>query len=364
MNLSGKRILIVKPSSLGDVVHTLPLVHALKRNQPDCHIGWIVQKDFMGLLESDPSVDELFPVLIPSTSDPSAPWTTVLWAAVATARTWAILRKKFRGRPYDIVLDLHASFRSGLLGRTNPGGIRLGFADAKELNTFFQNDLVQTSEGQPHAVDKNLAFANHFACAAIPQDFRITLGRAARASAQSFLKESGIGPQEKIIYANPVARWKTKLWTLQAWAELADLIDDRGDYRIVFGGGPSDLPYIQTIAARTKKNPLVSAGRLNLAASAALIEASCVYVGVDSGPMHIAAFVGTPVIAMFGPTDPAKVGPYGSRHTVLRNETVHCLACRKRSCADRRCLEEISPEQVFRAVQDRISSSLQSLGNS
>ena len=361
MNLSGKRILIVKPSSLGDVVHTLPLVHAIKRQYPTCHIGWVVQKSFKSLLESDPFIDALYPVLIPSTSDPSASWATFFRAAGATIRTLSSLRAVFRNRPYDLVLDLHASFRSGLLALTNPGGTRLGFSDAKEFNTFFQNHLVVGSPEKPHAVDKNLAFAQYLEISAVPWDFRVMIGNTEREKVQVFFKEAGIGPKDQVVYANPAARWKTKLWTVPAWAQLADLFADTGEARMIFGGGPGDILYVKSIAQRAHRGTIVAAGRLSLAESAALIEAADVYVGVDSGPMHIAAFVGTPVVAMFGPTDPAKVGPYGNGHRVIRNESLQCLGCRKRSCEDQRCLAEITARQVFDVTMEMLRGRIESI---
>ena len=102
MDLTDKRILIVKPSSLGDVVHTLPLVHALKRNHPSCFIGWIVQKSFQGILQSDPSIDEIIPIYIPSTSDPHAARGAVVRATSATLATLRRLRSRFKVRPYDL----------------------------------------------------------------------------------------------------------------------------------------------------------------------------------------------------------------------------------------------------------------------
>lgn len=149
--LEKKRVLVVKPSSLGDVVHTLPVVHAIKRCYPTCHIGWIVQRTFTSILESDPALDEIIPIFIPSTSDPFAPRGAFLAAVRATISTFRSLRNRFQATPYDIVLDLHASFRSGLLGITNPRALRIGFADAKELNTYFHHRLVMPDPAQPHA---------------------------------------------------------------------------------------------------------------------------------------------------------------------------------------------------------------------
>ncbi|MEW6137965.1 MAG: glycosyltransferase family 9 protein [Thermodesulfobacteriota bacterium] len=354
MNLDNSRILVVKPSSLGDVVHTLPVVHALKRLHPSCYIGWIVQAGFSAILEPDPAVDEIIPIAIPSTSDPHAARGAVLRATTATVSTWRKLRKRFRSRPYNVVLDLHASFRSGLLEIANPGGIRIGFADAKELNTLFQHYTIAPDPQKPHAVDKNLLFAEYLGCQPQPEDFRIATSPRARDNVRKLL-ESEQAPAERIVYANPAARWTTKMWTVQAWAELADLLIHRSHATVVLAGSSADVPYIRSITHRMKARPVVAAGKIDLADAVALMEICAAYVGVDSGPMHIAAFSRIPVVALFGPTDPAKVGPYGNGHRVVRSEGLTCLACRKRSCDARRCMEEIVPERVYEETRELLN---------
>jgi heptosyltransferase-1 len=329
------------------VVHTLPLVHAIKRCFPSCYIGWIIQETFRAILESDPDVDEVIPISIPSTSEPGAGAWTIIRAAAATVATLRRLRNRFRDRPYHVVLDLHASFRSGLLSLTNPNGVRIGFADAKELNTFFQSRKIDPGPDAVHAVDKNMAFAQHLRCAPDASDFRIRTGPTARRRAREFLAESGKRPGDRLVYANPAARWESKHWNVKAWAELADMLTEKAGAPVIFAGAPGDLSLIEKIAALMKQKALVAAGRLNLAEAEALMELCSVYVGVDSGPMHIAAFAGIPVVALFGPTDPAKVGPYGPGHKVIQKAGLDCLACRKRRCDDPKCLEGITASETF-----------------
>jgi lipopolysaccharide heptosyltransferase II len=350
MDLTGKRLLVVKPSSLGDVVHTLPLVHAIKRCYPSCYIGWIVQKSLSAILEYDPSVDEIVPIAIPSTSDPTAHRDAFVHAAIATFRTWRQLRHRFKEKPYDVVLDLHASFRSGLLQTANPGGFRIGFADAKEFNTYFQDHTLSPDPSRPHAVDENLSFAEYLRCPPQPGDFRVLTSDAARERVRMFLEKAGVKEGSRIVYANPGARWKTKQWTIGGWSKLAELLIRKVGATVIFSGSPDDAPHIQSITDLMTERALNAAGSLSLSDAVALIEASDVYVGVDSGPMHIAAFVGTPVVAILGPTEPAKVGPYGQGHRVFRREDLDCLACRKRSCKERFCMERIGPEEVFDAT--------------
>ncbi len=246
------------------------------------------------------------------------------------------------------MLDLHASFRSGLLALANPGGMRMGFADAKELNTLFQHERIKPSSGRTHAVDKNLAFAERLGCGRSARGFsRVHRGSmharrfAVSSKTQEFTNQSGWYTQIPL----PVGRRNSGLWTPGLNSRTC-LIEQAGAV-VVFSGSPADVPYISMIREQMKNEPLIAAGKLSLSEATALIEASDVYVGVDSGPMHIAAFTGTRIVALFGPTDPAKVGPYGSGHTVIRRTDLDCLACRKRSCSNRQCLEGISPQTVF-----------------
>ncbi len=348
--LSGMRVLIVKPSSLGDVVHTVPLVHAIKRTDPSTKIGWIVQEGFAPLLAMDPAVDAIVPINIPSTSDPNADRWAFVRATRATIRTLIELRRQFKAHPYDVVIDLHASFRSGLLGLTNTGGIRMGLANAKELNSWFQHITLPPPADSPHAVDENLVFARELGCSPIPEDFRLMVSPDARRRVAGFLQNADVRLKKRLVYANPVARWETKLWTVEHWARTADLLTREADATVVFAGAPGDLPYIDSIVQLMREPAIIAAAAMGLSDAVALAERCDAYVGVDSGPMHIAAFVDTPVVALFGPTDPRRVGPYGDGHVLVRRDDLDCLGCRKRSCAKRDCMEKLDPDRVVEAT--------------
>jgi lipopolysaccharide heptosyltransferase I len=354
MQLARNRILIVKPSSLGDIVHTLPMAHALKRRFPDCFIGWIVQQAFAPLLAADASIDQLHPIQIPSTSEPQAGRWAWLTALRATLRTLKALRAQFQQAPYDLVLDLHASFRSGLLGRCNPGGLRIGFRDAKELNTLFQDQLVDAPETVRHAQAKNLLFCEQLGISPADEDFHLCCSEEDRQAAQTFLREQGAADKQ-IIHANPAARWQTKFWPIERWAALADHFAAQGR-ALIFGGSVQDAEHIAAIARLMRSQPVIAASRLNLAQAAALISQSAVHVGLDSGPMHIAALAGVPVVALFGPTHPERVGPWGVPHRIVRAEGLPCLECRKRHCGHLSCMNGISVQAVAEAARELLEA--------
>ncbi len=353
--MNGNRILIVKPSSLGDVVHTLPVVHGLKRCFPGCFIGWIIQAGYIPLVQADPAVDAVHAIEIPSTSDPHADRGVYLQALRATLVSLAALRRELRRSPYDLVLDLHGSFRSGLLGRANPGGRRYGFADARELNPLFQDERVAVPTGVEHAIEKNLLFLDVLGCKRAAEDFHLCCSPADHEEAAAVLAAAGIRTDRKVVYCNAAARWKTKFWPAAHWAELADLLQAQG-VDVVFGGSRQDGPYLESIGRRMNTTPIMVAGRMGLGGLTALLLRSAVYVGLDSGPMHMAAMAGIPVVALFGPTHPERVAPYGVEHRILRNQSLDCLGCRRRSCSHATCMNTIQVSEVLQAVLEFIAS--------
>lgn len=356
MDLSGKRILIIKQSSLGDVIHALPLIHAMKRRYPTAFIGWVVEQGFASLLQRDGAVDTVYPIHIPSTSDPDSGKWSYFRAFHATVAILRQLRQQFRAVPYDFVLDLHASFRSGLLALTNPGGHRFGFSDAKELNTWFQHRLVENNDHQEHAIEKNLLFCGPFDCEAASCDFHLCSTHEDRAGVDRFLEEKGVGANDAVVYVNPAARWATKFWLADRWARLLDDLMASGLMPVI-GGSAGDLVYINKIAAAMSHKAIIAAGQLSLTESVALMKRALVYVGLDTGPMHMAAMTGTPVVALFGPTHPERVGPYRVRNAVIQAKGLDCLCCRKRNCEHLSCMRGISVAMVYGQVMAFVEDS-------
>jgi lipopolysaccharide heptosyltransferase I len=348
-----KRILLIKPSSLGDIIHTLPLVHAIRRCLPDSSLGWVVQDSFKELLERDQAIDAIYPISIASTSDPEARKSAYLRAFNDTIASLFYLRRNL-ARSYDIVLDLHASFRSALLGITAAGGQRIGFKDARELNTFFQHRLIAVPGSIEHALEKNLLFAQDLGCVVSNEDFYINSNDKDDKAVSELLNKLKVPINGQLVYAHSSARWQTKFWPKRHWALLADLLAKQGK-TVVFAGSRSDLPFINSITEQMETHAVVTAGKLTLPESIALLKRSCLYVGLDSGPMHMAALASVPVVALFGPTHPSRVGPYNVGHRIVRVEELDCLECRKRNCDHLSCMKMLSPGMVIAAIADLLS---------
>jgi 3-deoxy-D-manno-octulosonic-acid transferase/heptosyltransferase-1 len=168
------------------------------------------------------------------------------------------------------------------------------------------------------------------------------------------LRECGIeAGQDRFIAVNPVALWETKLWDQGKFAELAQRIVQEMNVPVVLTGSAAEKPYIDGIQ-RTMKLPVANlAGETSLRDLAALYRLASLVVTTDSGPMHIAAAVNTPVVALFGPTDPARTGPYGTGHTVVRRG-LSCSPCFLKECPSRRCMNEILVDDVFDAVRKKM----------
>lgn len=315
-NPAGRpRILIIKPSSLGDIIHALPTVNLIRQRYPRAHLAWLVNTAFTSLLKHCPVIDEIVP--FPRHELRQLP---------------GLLRRLRRSR-YDLVVDLQGLLRSGLLAAVTGAPRRVGLSDAREGAGFFHNEIV--SVPRIHAVDRYLRAAQHLGSAAGPVVFPLGLTPALQ--------------PEGYIAINASARWPTKLWGDDKFAAL---IRQLPQDRIILTGSAAEADRIGRLAQGCRN----LAGKTDLFELAEWYRRCAVVVTNDSGPMHLAVAVGTPVVAIFGPTDPALTGPYGERRSVLR-VGLPCAPCFKDRCHNpiaMACMDGVSGAEVLRAVQKYI----------
>jgi 3-deoxy-D-manno-octulosonic-acid transferase/heptosyltransferase-1 len=221
-----------------------------------------------------------------------------------------------------------------------------------------------------HAVDRYLDFVRHVAgksgaaCLAAPPEFRIAVGEKEKRSAAALLNEhaaslpsSGEGKglhkdAPRFVAVNPVAFWETKLWGEEKFAELCDRLREELGIGIVLTGGES-AP-LERICRKMRTKAVNLGGRTTLRELACIYREAALLVTTDSGPMHLAAAAGTPVVALFGPTDPARTGPYGPGHRIIR-KGLSCSPCFRKRCETPRCMTDISVEEVFTAVKEMLA---------
>jgi len=292
------KILVIKPSSLGDVVHALPTVNLIRQKFPDAQISWLINAELSSLLKHCPVINDRIEF------------------RRRDSGSWLVLLRQLHRERFDFVVDLQGLLRTGLFSVATGAPRRLGLNDAREGARFFYNEVVPVPRA--HAVDRYLRAARHLGCPDSAIEFRLGLEGAAPAA-------------PNLIAINPLARWETKIWGDDKFSALLDHLPSD---RVVLIGSAAERDRIARVNRDRARN---LAGELDLFELANLYRQCAVVISNDTGPMHLAAAVGTPVIALFGPTDPALVGPYGPGHVVIRSPTGK--------------VGDISVEQVLAAVK-------------
>ena len=337
-------ILIVKLSAIGDVIHTLPSLTALRKLYPDAHITWVVEEAAADLIKNHPYLDA---VLVSRRKS----WIKDFQRGEIRRPLQEIFSfvKKLRQRSYDLVIDFHGLLKSSLIVLLSAGRRKLGYDSLQELSGLFLNDRI-SEDMNKHAVDRYLDFPRYLGAKITQAEFVLPGNRDAEVKAQRLLDKYNL-VNKKFIAVNPIAYGETKLWDDEKFARLADLIVANLNSNIVFTG--SEKGPLEKIISQMSSNALSLGGETSLPELAYLYKKAQLVITTDSGPMHLAAAVGTEVVALFGPTDPARTGPYGAGHTIIRTE-LSCSPCFLKNCPTKKCMHDILPEQVFAVIEERL----------
>lgn len=328
---SPRRILIVKPSSLGDIVHALPVLDALNRTFPQAKIDWVVAKGFEGLLEHHPMINRLWIIH-------KDRWKN-LRALSQTAAEIRNLFQALRAEQYDLVIDLQGLLRSGLITNATKSRVRIGFEEAREGSRLFYTHTVKGGR-DIHAVDRYLRIAAQIGCDHAPACFPLPLVKDSDAIRQL---KAEMSPYALLV---PGARWATKRWSPERFAKLAAALP----LNSLVIGSKADAGIGLFIEQHSHGNARSLAGMTTLPELISIIRGARFVVTNDSGPMHIAAALDIPTIALFGPTNPVRTGPYGSRNVVLTPK-IACAPCYKKQCPAPKCMEELTKAQVLGALR-------------
>jgi heptosyltransferase I len=336
------RILLIKPSSLGDIVHAMPVVAALKDRWPEAQLTWLVKRQWADLVEHIEGVDRIQPM------DATLPG----WLGQVTA---------LRAERFDLMIDLQGLLRSAAIGWASGVPTRVGFANGREGSPWFYTHRVPVPRVEMHAVDRYLLVA---AALGAPSkgmpEFRFKVTDEDLSVVRELLQRRDLSLEKPWVAMNISARWLTKRWPPRAFAAVADQLTKEGLGPIVVIGSAlerAEVGELKTLA----QHPIIDlTGDIPLGCLPALLSKAALLITNDSGPMHIAAAAGTPVVALFGPTSPARTGPYGASHIVLTHE-VPCRPCFKRVCHHfpaMECLEAIAPCEVTQAARRVLTSDL------
>ena len=327
------RILLIKLSSFGDVLHALPTLEALRAAFPQGHITWLVEAPYAPLLSGHPALDEVWAV------------PRVRWGQKVRREELLVLIRllgRMRFTPFDLVIDLQGLLKSALWVALAKSPRKVGYDRTRELSYLPLTEKIPPYDPEAHAVWRYLNVARYLGAPPALPRFRLGL--------TPVLPESLAALDRDLVVLHPGARWPTKIWPAASWAHLADwLIREKG-LAVVITGSAADRELASQICAQMQEQALNLAGRTTLKELAGVLQKTRIAVTADTGPMHLAAALGTRVVALFGPTAPGRTGPFGEGHRVVRLG-VECSPCFQRQCPEPRCLTDLSPEAVQAAVE-------------
>jgi lipopolysaccharide heptosyltransferase I len=343
-----RKILVIKPSSLGDVVHSLPFLNALRDSFPRAEIHWIIAKGLEGLLEGHPMINKLWIIN-------KDEWKRIKGAGT-TIKELRSLFKSLKAEKYDIVIDLQGLLRSGIIAKATGAPLRIGFKEAREGSRIFYTHTVETGK-EVHAVDRYLEIAKFLGCDISDIKFPFPLSfnspeeiyrllQTDNRPSPPFDKGGTGGFCEKYAVIIPGARWETKRWYPERFGELSSMLS----LKSLVVGGESDIDIANIVIRNSGGNAISAAGKTTLKELIEIMRNAKFVVTNDSGPMHIAAALNVPVFAIFGPTNPLRTGPYGNRHVVIRRE-LECSPCYKKKCKNIQCMELIGVKEVADIVR-------------
>lgn len=335
----ARRILIVKLSAVGDVVMSLPFLAAVKRRFPQARVHWLVEEAASDIVLGRPELDRV--IVSPRKSAfKDLKKGRFRTGGAALADLW----RRLRAEEYDLAVDLQGLFKSGILISLARTGRRIGFDRTREASHFFLNEKLPPYDPDRHALLRYLDVAHYLgADPSWPVDFHMPRDPAAASRARALLS----GLSRPLIAVNPGAKWATKLWPAAHWRALVKRLAASRD--VVITGGPDEKALARDAAGEAEVLDLT--GKTDLKTLAEVLREADLVVCPDTGPMHLAAAVDTPVVALFGPTSAHRTGPYGSGHVVLTAD-VDCRPCFRKACPNPRCMTDLAPERVVDAVRE------------
>ena len=333
-----RRLLVIKPSAFGDVVQALPLLPVLRERFPECSIDWVINRELAGLLSGHPDIDQL-----------------ICFDRRGRIGRWRSFLANLRRRRYDLVFDLQGLLRTAAMTLATRAPLRLGLESAREGSGWSCHGLLSDSGPLVPAHRRYWRVAEFLGRGDRRPRTIVTIPPSDRSWADRVLGEL----PSPVIALHPGARWATKRWGVGRFATVAHDAAERHDASLLLIGGPGERATCERLAGQLvdrHRAPVIRnlVGQTSLKQLAALLSSVDLLVTNDSGPMHLAAALGTPVVGLFTATSPRRSGPPGSRHVLIQSG-VECAGCYHKRCPlpGRRhlgCLDELPPDRVTAAV--------------
>ena len=335
------RVCLIKPSSLGDVVHALPVLSALRRLWPDATIAWVINRSLVGLIEGHPDLDLVLP-FDRARVNPSP-------RGMARMATFLI---DLRRQRFDLTIDLQGLFRSGLMAWATGASVKVGLAEAREGATRFYTHRVDTGGVKVHAVDRLLRIAEVFGADITSPRFDVPISVEDRRWARETLRPL-VGPR---LVLNVGARWLTKRWPPAHFAAVARRAAAEQGASLIAVGAPEDRPLVDELLANLAPLPCLDLGGATTIPRLAAIAAEAdLFLSNDTGPLHLAAATGTRVVGIYTCTHPERTGPYGPNAVTARS-CVWCAPSYIKTCDRLDCMTELTPDRVWPAVAYQLAA--------
>ncbi len=342
-----RRILIIRPSALGDVCRSVPVLASLRGAYPDAAIDWLVQDAYAPAIEHHPGLTK-------AVHFPRKRFGSMLKRArFGEVLDWL---GSLRRAEYDLVLDCQGLLRSGAFAWFTHAARRVGFADARELGWLGINERVQAPASM-HTVDRMLELVRAIGVEPAP-DMRLHSNPESRERVRSDAALGGAG--RRFVVIAPTSRWPGKRWPAERFAETARALLRHAVDSVVIVGGPTERDQVAPLIefARTEPRVIDRVGSTTVADLMALVEASALVIANDSAPLHMAVGFDRPCVALFGPTRTDLVGPYQRQRDVIQHLRPGESLDHKDDAAARALMGRISVEEVVAAAAERLSTPL------
>lgn len=324
------KILIIKPSALGDIVHTLPFLHAVKKRYPESEVHWVVAKGLYPFLEGHPLVDRFWIFDKDKWKRPAD--------IIQTIPELRFFVKGLRTQHFDVSVDLSGLLRSGLITWAAGAKYRLGFDSGSEGSPFFYSHKIH-GDMTIHAIERYLNIAAFMGC----KTSDIQYPFAPFDPNPSVCREL---PETYCVMV-PSAGKAANRWPAERYGRLAAKLS----LPSVLLGGANDKKVLDEVVRFSEGQAVSLAGKTGLKELVPVIQKAAFMVTNDTGPMHIAAACKVPVFAIFGPANPIRTGPYGDIHTIIR-EDLECAPCYAwKPCNNWKCMELITVDKVFEKIK-------------
>ena len=337
---SVKRILIIKPRAIGDVILATIVTRNLRLAFPDAEIDFLTEPPAREVVENNPYLNR------------------VLLYDVKTHGPLYYIRE-VRGRRYDLVIDLFGNPRTALLTRMSGAALRVGYDFRGRRYAYSLR--VQPRGDRVHNTQFNLDALEAIGVPIVDRSLHVTIDDTDREYVSAFLAESSL-QASPLVALGTGGGWYTKRWALERFAELGDRLVARVGVTVIPVWGPGQREEAEKIRSLMKETAFVPPPT-TLRQLGALFERCAFLVSNDSGPMHLAAAVGTPVLGIYGPTNPLLQGPYGDHHLVVRKDGLPCLGCNYTGCPiGHPCMRDLTVDAVFQAAEHLVRKNGIALG--